>query len=382
MPIYKVDGVKKDGLQKYNVRINYISNTDGKPKQMTRTAYGLEAAKDLERKLINEVKAHNTEITKKLTIAELFEEYESAQKYEVRESTLDKAKRNYIIYVEPTMADIRIDKLTIPLLQKWKVTIEQKNLALNTKKSAYKIFRALLNFGVKMEYLSYNPLTKIGNFKDSFNIRPEMKVYTKDEFTRFISTTKRLAQEREIKQCDLSEWDYYVFFSIAYFTGLRKGEIHALKWSDIDGIHLSVKRSITQKLKGGDRETPPKNKSSIRTIQMPLPLIRILNEHRARQEKLNHFTKDHYICGGIRSLRDSTLQKRNANYAKLSGLDVIRIHDYRHSHVSVLVNAGINIKEIARRLGHSRVEETWNTYAHMYPQEEEKAIDVLNEIAA
>lgn len=56
----------------------------------------------------------------------------------------------------------------------------------------------------------------------------------------------------------ITNWDYYVFFSIAFYTGLRKGEIFALKWSDIDDEYLSVTRSITQKLKGEDRETPPK----------------------------------------------------------------------------------------------------------------------------
>ena len=64
----------------------------------------------------------------------------------------------------------------------------------------------------------------------------------------------------------------------------------------------------------------------------------------------------------------------------LSGLKVIRIHDFRHSHVSVLANEGINIQEIARRLGHARIEMTWNTYSHLYTREEERAVDVLDRI--
>ena len=144
---------------------------------------------------------------------------------------------------------------------------------------------------------------------------------------------------------------------------------------------MSVKRSITYKLKGGDKETPPKNKSSIRTLQMPIPLMLILDEHKKRQKQLTNFTEDYRICGGERCLRDSTVNKRNKLYAELAGLKPIRIHDFRHSHVSVLANEGINIQEIARRLGHTRVEETWNTYSHMYPREQEKAVDVLNAIA-
>lgn len=64
----------------------------------------------------------------------------------------------------------------------------------------------------------------------------------------------------------------------------------------------------------------------------------------------------------------------------MAGVKKIRIHDFRHSHASLLANAGINIQEVARRLGHSRIEMTWNTYSHLYPKEEERAIKVLDEI--
>ena len=169
-------------------------------------------------------------------------------------------------------------------------------------------------------------------------------------------------------------------FNIAFYTGLRKGEIHALKWSDIGGSYLSVKRSINQKLKGGDVETPPKNKTSIRTIQIPLPLVNILNEHKERYKSLKTFTDDYRICGGERPLRDTSIQNACIKYANLAGVKKIRIHDFRHSHASVLVNNGINIQEVARRLGHSNIEMTWNTYSHLYPREEERATEVLNKI--
>lgn len=178
----------------------------------------------------------------------------------------------------------------------------------------------------------------------------------------------------------LSDWNYYVFFAIAFYTGLRKGEIFALKWSDISDHYLSISRSITQKLKGEDRETPPKNKSSIRTLQMPKPLIDILNEHKKLYDRHPQFSDDFRICGGQKPIRDSPVGKANENIAKAAGLKKIRIHDYRHSHVSLLANEGINIQEIAQRLGHANIEMTWNTYSHLYPREEERAIEILNKI--
>jgi integrase len=380
MPIYKVNGVKKDGLQKYNVRVNYISD-DGKPKQLTRTAYGSEEAKDMERKLNAEIKSKAENSVKTLTGQQLFDKYIDSMKFEVRESTTDKNKRNFRLYVQPLMENVRLEKITVAMLQEWKQSIEEKGLSLKTRKHAYSIFRATLNFAVKMEYLERNPLLKLGNFKDASIVKKEMSIYTAQQFTQLKNVIRQVAEEKQSKHDDLSEWDFYVFFNIAFYTGLRKGEILALKWSDISNSLLSVERSITQKIKGGDRETPPKNSTSIRTLQMPLPLIQVLGEHRERQKQLERFTEDYRICGGERCLRDTTLQKRNLQYATLAGLNSIRIHDFRHSHVSILANEGINIQEIARRLGHARIEETWNTYSHLYPREEEKAVDVLNKVA-
>lgn len=178
------------------------------------------------------------------------------------------------------------------------------------------------------------------------------------------------------------EWNYYVFFALAFYTGLRKGEIHGLQWDDIEGNALTVRRSVAQKLKGGDRETPPKNQSSIRTLQIPAPLLSILAAHKKRWNILAGFKESFKICGGAASLRDSTVQNRNKKYASSAGLQTIRIHDFRHSHASLLANEGINIQEVARRLGHSKVEMTWNTYSHFYPREEERAIAILDKISS
>jgi integrase len=316
-----------------------------------------------------------------MTVQQLYDEFITVKQYEIRESSLDKYKRDCEMHILPTFKGIRLDRLTAKMLQDWKISMEEKGLSLNTKRNVFGQFRALLNHAVKMEYMQKNPLTKLGDFKDKMAVKQEMEIYTAQDFKLFISAAKEAAAKRENTHKDLSEWDYFVFFNIAFYTGLRKGEIHALKWSDINGSFLSVTRSIRQRLHGSDRETPPKNQSSIRTLQMPKPLIKVLDEHKERQAHMKDFSDDFRICGGDGSLRDSTIQRRNDLYADLAGLKTIRIHDYRHSHVSILANEGINIQEVARRLGHSRIEMTWNTYSHLYPREEERAVDILNSIA-
>ena len=378
MPIYKVDGAKKDGLQKYIVRINYTDDF-GSFKTISRTTYGSEAAKTFERQLLSEVKDKG-ERYRRITIGELFNEYVSVKKHEVRESTIDKNQRQFKLYIEEKLSEVYLSKLNVPTLQEWKNYLNEKDLALKTKNHAYSILRAICNYAIKMEYTASNPLVKVGKFVNTSYVAPEMDYYTPAEFAKFIEKAKSSAEKQQLECNSFSEWNFYVFFIIAFYTGMRKGEINALKWSDVDGSFISVKRSINQKIKGEDRETIPKNHSSIRTIEMPLPMIQALNEQKERQIISNVFDEDKRICGGERCLRDSTLSNRNIAYANQAGLKVIRIHDFRHSHVSVLANMGINIQEIAKRLGHAKVEETWNRYSHMYAKEAERATSVLNNL--
>ncbi len=139
-------------------------------------------------------------------------------------------------------------------------------------------------------------LTALGNFCD-LNSAPKstevLHYYTPEQFIKFIGIAESSAKS-------VTDWGYYVFFSIAFYTGARKGEINMLKWSDIDGNVMHIRRSIAQKLKG--RERP---------------------------------------------LRDTSIDNKSKAFAAAAGLPHIRIHDYRHSHASLLANEGINIQEIA-----------------------------------
>ena len=386
MPVYLQNG-KKNGKKKYRVEVSYVAS-DGNYKKIVRTVYGSENAKDLERDLLLKIETDGIEKKpQSMTMDEIFAEYQKAKKFEIRETTSDKNHRNYNLYVKPFLGECLISEFDSPKLQKWKNEIEHKGLALKTKNHAYSILRSIFNFAVKMDYLKTNPLLKVGNFKETLTLDNEerrkntMKVYAPEDFKKFISIAKQQATDVEHKMNNLSEWDYYVFFNIAFFTGMRKGEIHALKWSDVRQGRIFVSRSINQKLVGGDRETPPKNRSSIRDFEAPAPLLKVLDEHKKRQQRVfREFSDDFRVCGALRSVRDSTLSNRLKKYALLAGVDVIKVHDFRHSSVSVLANAGINIQEIARRMGHSRVEETWNTYSHMYSREEERSTEILNKI--
>ena len=371
MPIYKTDK-SKDGKTQYKVVICY-KDAQGKYKQKARFVYGASEAKLEELKLKNEINKKTPDSS--ITVQALYDEYILSKKNDVRSTTLQKTMSILERDIIPFIGNIKLENLNVGKLQQWKNTIAEKPTGVVTKNNAYRELRTLLNYALRMEYIGRNPLKSLGNFRETEfkGASDKLHYYTSEQFIAYISAAKSLCKNN-------FDYGFYVFFCIAYFTGMRKGEINALKWSDIEDNTIHVRRSIAQKNKGGDIETPPKNKSSYRDLQIPQQLIDILSEHKKRQMQLPDFSEDFRVCGAENVLRDTSIENRNKLYAQTAKLPHIRIHDFRHSHASLLCNEGINIQEIARRLGHADISMTWNTYSHLYPREEERAIKVLDKI--
>lgn len=364
---------KKDGLTQYRVRVSYKTPEGYKVKE--RKVYGLQNAKETEVALQNdEPLEEETPAPKVITVGELAKMYSDSRIGQIRKVTIEKADRIIRVHVLPYFASADIRTLSLPVLAKWKAEIAKKDLALVTKQNIYVAFSALLNFAVKMELLDKNNLKSLGNFRDSGDAPEESKIrfYTPDEFKRFMAAlpSKTFVQRK-----------IYCFYMMAYFTGARKGEINALKWTDLEGDILHISRSVTQQIKGIPfAETATKNKTSKRNIRLPKPLMDYLKEHRKISESFPNFSEDWRICGGDTIVNDNKLWEAKKRAAGAAGLHEISVHDFRHSHATYLLNAGVNIKEVSRRLGHASVEMTWNVYAHLYPAQEEKAIAALNEI--
>lgn len=351
-------GKKKDGVLIYRVRVV----KDGK--RVERRVHGFQEAKRIEEELLADARGD-------ITVGELATLYHDSRVGQVRNTTLAKADRILASHVLPVFGS-RPAELSIPALSKWKADIAQKDLSLVTKKGIFVAFSALLNYGVKMELIKKNNLSVIGNFRDSGN-EPEddrIRFYTPEQFRAFMAALPTATYSQRRDHC---------FFMLAYMTGCRKGELNALKWTDLDGDVLHIRRSVTQTLKGVPcAETATKNKSSRRDIRLPGQTLAYLADWHSFCEQMPGFSEDWRICGGHTIIHDSHLFDVKKRAAQSAGLPLISIHDFRHSHATLLINAGVNIKEISRRLGHSSVEMTWNVYAHLYPSQEDKALEVLN----
>lgn len=381
MPIYKIDGEKRGGLQKYRVIVNFTQ--DGKKRTKERLVFGKTQAEIAEAQLRAKIEdapppRRKDKPAAAITVKELAALYEKEHGPEIRQSTLSKKLSILNNHVLPDLGPLPVREVGVDELTAWRAKLNAAPMKASTKNGAYREIRALFNFAVERRIIEQSPVKSIKPFRDAYKEASAVKIryYTKDEFSRYIAAAKKEAEEKD----DLRAWGLYVFFMLAYYTGGRKGELNALRWSDLDGDRLWIRRSITQKIKGqGWVETPPKNESSVRRIQIPAKLKEALSAHRSRQQRSEIFDPSIiFICGGLRPLPDTVIENANQRFSEAAGVKHITIHEFRHSHASLLCNAGINVKEVARRLGHSDAEITLKTYAHLYPAEEERAVAVLN----
>lgn len=374
MPIYAT-GRRKDGKQQYRVRINY-TDAAGAHKQKEQSCYGYKQAQDLERQMT--IKYGTRQIPADLTLKEFYGQYLEIKKTEVRETTLAKISANLEDHVLPSLGAVPLNDLNERVLTQWKQSISDMGFSTAYCRRIYGEFNTMLNRALRLKFIHENPLANVGNFRETTFHAPAEKIsyYTPEQFLKYASAANsavRTYMDRSV----------FMFLMIAYYTGLRKGEIHALRWDDIHDDILQVNRSISQKVKGKPIvETPPKNRSSIRQLQIPLPLMEMLAQYKALQQLQfgKKWRPDFRVCYGDHCISDTTISNKNIAWAKAAGLTPLRIHDFRHSHASLLANEGINIQEVARRLGHADVHITWNLYAHLYPREEERAVAILNQL--
>ena len=225
-------------------------------------------------------------------------------------------------------------------------------------KTLHNQLSAIFNHAVRYYELRSNPAAKAGNMGSEEH--KEMLFWTKEEYQRF-------AEEMMDKPIS------YYAFQMLYWTGIREGELLALTPADFDFDRGTVKISKTyQRLKGKDVITSPKTKKSNRTIQMPDFLCEEMQEFFKMQYGLKK--KDR-----IFTITKSYLHREMDRGAEAAGVKRIRIHDIRHSHISLLIDMGFSAVAIADRVGHESIEITYR-YAHLFPSKQKEMASKLDDL--
>ncbi|HIX37855.1 MAG TPA: site-specific integrase, partial [Candidatus Blautia pullistercoris] len=223
-------------------------------------------------------------------------------------------------------------------------------------KTLHNQLSAIFNHGVRYYGLKSNPAAIAGNMGSEKH--KEMLFWTKEEYLKFADAMMDKPRS-------------FYAFEVLYWCGIREGELLALTPADFNFEKgtLSITKSY-QRLKGRDVITDPKTPKSVRVIQMPQFLT----------EEIHDYVKSLYKIQPDQRMFDMTkhyLHHEMDRGAKEAGVKRIRIHDLRHSHVSLLIEMGFSALAIADRVGHESIDITYK-YAHLFPSKQKEMAQRLD----
>lgn len=205
---------------------------------------------------------------------------------------------------------------------------------------------------------------------------PEMTVWTPEEMRRFLELIQGNPWEPALR--------------LLAMTGLRRGEVAALRWSDVDleAKRLTVNQAVVV-LDGVEFVDVPKSRRSRRTVDLDPETVEVLRQLRPRQKEERLFLGLRWrTADRVLALADGQPPKTNsigqafARIVARTDLPRIRLHDLRHSHATHLLAAGANPRVVSERLGHASVGFTLDTYAHVLPGQQAEAVAAVAALLA
>ena len=298
--------------------------------------------------------------------------FENYAKLKVRPSSHQTYKGYIDNHIKPHVGSIPLSKLTSLDLQKlYKMLlaegridrIESKNqpkgLSAKTVRNINQIISSALNLAKEQKLIYSNPAEACALPKVEHR---EMKTLPVEQLTSFL---------REAKETGVYEM-YYIELA----TGLRRGELLGLKWSDIDwknGI-IKVRRQVAR-VDGQIVEAPLKTKNSYRTVSISPQAVEVLKAQKAK-------TNDEYVFpspnGG--PISPDSVNNMLKRVLERAGIPKVRFHDLRHTFATIALQNGVDIKTVSGMLGHFSAGFTLDTYAHVTTTAQKEAANTIGNV--
>ena len=293
-----------------------------------------------------------------MSFQEAYEQYLIYAKKRHKKESFNNLQHVFKARIFPYFKNIKLSNLTKEMIIDWYNYIEQLHFSNNYNHIIYFTFSAFFNYCVN--YLNYpnNSLEEIGQFATHYEEK-HTDFYTLKEFKRFIKYVDNVVYRR--------------FFELMFYCGTRPGEAMALQFKDLQDNYININKTITSH--NGREFDYPKTKSSIRKIRLDKKLRKDLF---ALKKMYLNCNGDYFIFGGSKPLSPTSINRHKKNACKQANLRTITLHQFRHSHATLLVNKGILINEVSRRLGHSNVSTTLNVYTHTDLLQEKRVYNTLN----
>lgn len=369
----------KDGSTSY--RLSVYLGRDPMTGKMVKTNLTAKTQKELNLKVarkkldFDEFGMKSLEKKKILKFRDIYDAWIEVYENTVKESTFNKTKRIFKNHILPELGDKLISKIDVPTCQKalnkWFKKIKKYNMILNYASNVF-------DYAISLDYIDINPTKRVSRpvRKIDYTQEKEENFFSKDELKTFLDLFNK------------NELMYHSFFRLLAFTGLRKGEALALTWSDLDLElkTLKINKALSQGIDFRLIVQSPKTQSSVRTISLDQLTINLLLRWSMKQ-------REELFILGFNSKKKSQLIFSNDNNELFQptatrkwlikilnrdeSLPKITTHGFRHTHCSLLFEAGRTIEEVKDRLGHSDIQTTMNIYTHVAKEKKEEVAEVF-----
>ena len=379
---------KKNGTIVYREQI-YLG-TDCMTGKQVYTTISAPTKKELKQKRefkINKFKENGYTRHKSVSVKnyrELSELWLKNHKLEVKPQTYSQTVSELKTYLLPVFGDIRVEKITLPMVQVFVNKIANNpNLGSVSLKIILSINKRILKYAVNLQLITVNPADNIIVPKNKKNIsqKKELKYFETNQLKQFKDYLDKLPNT-------FRNYYHKTLYDTLLATGLRIGEAVALEWSDIDldNGYIDVNKTIVW----SRMETnSPKSMAGYRKIPIDRNTVLMLRLYKARQHQcfIEHGyggkMAEHVFSNGLHAYPSREgLQKTLTKHLKLAGLPYLTLHAFRHTHASLLLNAGISYKELQHRLGHSTLAMTMDTYSHLSKEKEKDAVNFFEKAMA
>ena len=316
-----------------------------------------------------------------ITTDMLFELLEEEDRQNNRKiSYLSTQKNNYERHIKPYFQNVNLNKLSYEnifefreyLKTKPKKQNDNQHLSNNTINKIIILLKKIFDTGVRKSLIDKNPVENLRKLPIN---KKTITFWSVEEFARF---RKLITKE---------EKSYVLFFTLAFFTGMRMGEILALNWNDINLLTNTIHVTKTAYfLNKRNHINSTKTRAGTRYITINNKLANMLRDWKQEQTTLlKEFIDDidnlQVIQSSPISITKNMIDKKFKQILERDkDLKKIRIHDLRHSHASLLINQGEDYLVVKERLGHASITTTIDTYSHLYPSKQKSLANKLDDL--
>ena len=355
---------------KYKMTITIGVGIDGKQKRKSVTASTRQELLDKASEIRLKYKVGNYKELKErpVTFKDYVSKWIDKKSFSVSLNTYNRYKY-FLIKKCAALNDMLMKNITSNDINEIIMYNARHNLAPSSLKSLKVTLNTLFNSAIDEEIISKNPIR--GTIKPAkTHKKVDMVIPTEAEVREVLRVAKSYHVEEQAKKQKSREFNkvLYEFLLLAIATGMRKGELAGLKWSCIDFKHHKIKVEEQATIAGFNQLL--KTSSSFRTISVDPEVLKVIN-------KIPRDTKSPYVFKSGYSTSTALLEVITILVRKSfrqAGLNKgITLHSLRHFHATQLINKGVNVKVVSKRLGHSNIQITLDTYVHFLPSMDEEA---------